>query len=203
MKKTLGLILTLIMCCCLMTGCVGEIADVKIEANGSGTIDMQFGFTEDALETMIALGTDPSEVKHYKPFVYNGITYYGDKISQTFETVSEFNEIMNGNAGLNTQELINNTGAFNLVQDEMGAFTFVLDVSNESENVGVDVSEYTEEEIETLTENMQIFFTITFPSNIVFLMSHFTSFYFLYPLTIIIIFLLLLSFNLTLQVIKA
>lgn len=166
MKRVIGLMLTLILCCSFLTGCVGEIAEVKIESDGSGVVNMQFGFTDEALETMVALGTDPSEIDHYKPFVYNGVTYYGENISQSFNSVSEFNDIMNGNAGIDTQELVNNTGAFNLTKDETGAFTFVLDVSNEDENIGVDVSEYTEEEIETLTENMQILFTITFPANI-------------------------------------
>ena len=166
MRKTIALILTLVMCCTLMTGCVGEIATVKIEPNGSGTIDMQFGFTDEAIETMVALGTDPKEIEHYKPFVYNGVTYYGETITQKFSNVSEFNDIMNGNAGVTPKELAENTGAFNLTKDETGAFWFTLDMSASDENIGVDISEYTEEEIKTLTENMQIFFTLTFPANV-------------------------------------
>lgn len=166
MRKMIALILTLVMCCTLMTGCVGEIATVKIEPNGSGTIDMQFGFTDEAIETMVALGTGPKEIEHYKPFVYNGVTYYGETIKQKFNNVSEFNDIMNGNAGVTPKEIAENTGAFNLAIDEMGAFNFTLDVSASEENIGVDVSEYTEEEIKTLTENMQILFTLTFPANV-------------------------------------
>ena len=156
--------MVLVLSCSLLTGCVGEIAEVKIEPNGSGTINMQFGFTDDALETMVALGTDPSEIERYKPFVYNGVTYYGETISQSFNSVKEFNAIMNGNVGLETQNM--NVGAFCLAQDEYGAFIFTLDTSNSNEEIGVNVSEYTEEEIAILTENMHILFTIVFPANI-------------------------------------
>ena len=166
MKKMIALILTLVMCCTLMTGCVGEIATVKIEPNGSGTIDMQFGFTDEAIETMVALGTDPKEIEHYKPFVYNGVTYYGETISQKFANVSEFNTLMNGNMGLETQDVVENMGAFNLFKNEHGAFTFVLNLSNPENSIGVDTTEYTEEEIAILTENMQIIFTLVFPANV-------------------------------------
>lgn len=174
MKKIrlMSVILVLVMACSLLTGCVGEIADIKINADGTGTIDMQFGFTETALETMVSMGTDASEIEHYKPFEYNGKTYYGERIIKEFKSVDEFNTIINGDVQSEIDESLPTeieVGYFNLSQTEEGRFVFSMNavVENDVENSAVTEDTFTEEEWGIILEDMAIIFNVRFPSNVV------------------------------------
>ena len=47
--KALSLMLVMVMCCSLLTGCMGAIAEVEINKDGSGTVSLSAGMTKDAI----------------------------------------------------------------------------------------------------------------------------------------------------------
>ena len=122
-SRIISVLLVMVMCCSLLTGCVGEIYNIKVNKDGSGIINVAVGLTEEAFLMMESMGesmsesmedgavgvgsdgsggfTSPSieedsssDMSDLTPFEYNGVTYYGEKASVEFSSIEEFNEFM-------------------------------------------------------------------------------------------------------------
>ena len=106
MKKTkiVSLLMAMVMCCSLLTGCMGAVADVQINKDGSGVATVSAGMTKDALDMMASMeNIDPAtgesvaveaDLSEYTKFEYNGVTYYGEVETEKFANVDEFNALM-------------------------------------------------------------------------------------------------------------
>lgn len=95
-KKTLALLTVMAMMLTLLTGCVGEVIETTVKTNGSGTINIKVGYTEEFINSMgdtalEELQENPDIIK----FRYNGVDYWGSAMSQDFADVDELNAILN------------------------------------------------------------------------------------------------------------
>ena len=91
MKKCFAVLLALGMLAALLSGCMYEKAETRIDADGSGSVTVTFGFSEELVETC-GLYQEIEEAS-FTPFTYNGRTYYGDSATEAFSDPGEFNAI--------------------------------------------------------------------------------------------------------------
>ena len=136
-KKLVSLVLALAMCCSMLTGCMGEIAEVNINEDGSGTVKMSFGLTEEALDMMNSMSNEDgstegtvSDKDSMTAFEYNGVTYYGEVETVEFSSVAEFNELLKGDVSEGNSDI--DTGLIRLSQNADKSFTMVLETTSET-----------------------------------------------------------------------
>ena len=131
MKKFLVLIAIVCMCFTL-TGCFGGLVDVNINNDGSGNFTVQMGYTEMMYEMLKSIaassGQTDSEIDEVKTFEYNGATYYGEIVTETFSSVEEFNSLI----AQNQQEI--DSGMFTLYQESDNSFKLNFDITSETGN---------------------------------------------------------------------
>lgn len=176
MKKTklVSTILSLVLICSLMTGCVGNVGEITLNKDGSGTITMSAGFTKDVLDMMSSMG-EPTEgstdIEDLKPFTYNGITYYGETETVSFKSVEEFNTLINETGDEEDPTNVDN-GVFELIKNADGSFALKLfattdtgDTSEMEENANMQL-DISEEELELMMSQMAVVFEINFPDNV-------------------------------------
>ena len=172
-KKSIFVGLVLSMSCSLLTGCMGEIADVRINKDGSGTVQMSLGLTEDAMTLMNSMGGEGSTTttEELTEFEYNGNTYYGQVESVDFGNIAEFNDLLNNEEGSEEGEI--DTGLIQLKQNPDKSFTLTLETnattgdttSMQDSIVNADTG-IDEAAIELLMKDLTVVFTFTFPDNV-------------------------------------
>lgn len=86
-----------ILCCMTLAGCVSEDIMIKINADGSGEVDLNYGFTEPVIEMLVDQSVDKKIISEYKPFEVNGQIYYGASEMYSFNNIDEFNSLFNQN----------------------------------------------------------------------------------------------------------
>ena len=172
--KMLSLVLAMALCCSMLTGCMGAIAEVEVNADGSGTVALSAGMTKESLEMMASMdesgkGLDLSE---YTPFVYNGATYYGAVESVPFSSVEEFNEAMSNEA---MEESTNgvDSGSVTLSQNKDGSFNLTIvatpetgDTTELKESAAAEGSEVDPAMVEELLKDFAIVYKFKFPNNV-------------------------------------
>lgn len=174
MRKRISIAVAALTMCCGLTGCMGEIANVKINDDGSGTINLSVGISENAMEMMSSIAGEDSETdtSEMVPFEYNGTTYYGEIDSVEFNSIVEFNEMMNdlGDA----ESAGTDTGVIELSKREDGALELVIatnsntgDTSTLEESMAESSSEIDEATMELLMQDMAVVFEFTFPNEVV------------------------------------
>lgn len=172
--KMLSLMLVMALCCSLLTGCMGAIAEVKVNEDGSGVIKMSAGMTQEALEMMASMDEsgESADLSQYTPFEYNGVTYYGAVESAPFASVEEFNAAMAEDV---MEENTNgvDSGSLSLTQNADGSFTLSLvvtpetgDTSELEQSAGEQSAEMDEAMIEELFKDFAIVYQFDFPSNV-------------------------------------
>lgn len=175
MKKTriVSVILSLVLMCSLLTGCVGNVSKVTLNKDGSGTITMSAGFTKEVLDMMSSMG-EPTEgstdIEDMKPFTYNGVTYYGETGTVPFNSVEEFNRLINESEEDDPTNVDN--GTFELIKNSDGSLALKLyatvetgDTTVMEENATTQMG-MTEEKLEMLMSQMAVVFEIDFPANV-------------------------------------
>lgn len=172
--KMLSLVLAMALCCSMLTGCMGAIAEVEVNADGSGTVALSAGMTKESLEMMASMdesgkGLDLSE---YTPFVYNGVTYYGAVESVPFSSVEEFNKAMSNEA---MEESTNgvDSGSVTLSQNKDGSFNLTIvatpetgDTTELKESAAAEGSEVDPAMVEELLKDFAIVYKFKFPNNV-------------------------------------
>ena len=122
----IALMLVMALCCSLLTGCMGTIIDVKVNADGSGTMVLSAGMTKEGLAMMSGIeNPEDVDLTGLTAFTYNGVTYYGEVGTEKFANLDEFNSL------LNSEEMEENTngvdsGNIALIQNSDGSFTLTL-----------------------------------------------------------------------------
>lgn len=173
-KKMLAALTAVIMCCCALTGCIGMVANTTINADGSGTVMIKAGISENSMEFIEALGESGGSANTTgteQEFVHNGVKYLGAIESYNFSSVEEFNTIMAENS--EDEDTGVKMGLINLVKENDGTFTLTLNADNEtgnteemetqlsSEDVGL-----SDEEIELMLADMAIVFSFELPAEV-------------------------------------
>lgn len=92
MKRIVSIALTLAMLCMLLTGCVYESFDATVHADGSGTLAMKTGYTEEFWKDMLedADAEERARLEALTPFEVDGKTYYGTTAEMPFAAPEEF-----------------------------------------------------------------------------------------------------------------
>lgn len=169
-KKIISIGLAGIMSCLMLSGCMGQVAEVKINSDGSGTITASMGLTEEFINSMSETGKAQPGIDYTDTFTYNGITYYGEIQSSEFKNISELNEVMNQNLQNESQTT---EQFFKIERNNDGSFTLSFDAElNENGMTGTEEtiidydSNLTEEEIEEIINQMCLIFKIEFPTNV-------------------------------------
>jgi len=171
--KAMSVLLVFVMMCSLLTGCVGNVGKVQLNADGSGTITMSAGFTKEVLDIMSSMG-EPTEgstdIEDMKPFTYNGVTYYGETETISFKSVEEFNKLINESEEGDPTNVDN--GTFELIKNSDGSLALKLYTTVETgDTAAMEESATTqmgmsEEELEMLMSQMAVVFEAEFPANV-------------------------------------
>lgn len=172
MKKMRMLSLTLVMalCCSLLTGCMGAVGEVKVNADGSGVITLSAGMTKDALEMMASMDETGADVNfdEYTAFEHNGVTYYGSVQTDKFSSVDEFNKVMQEDVMEGSTNGVD-SGSLSLVKNTDGSFTLTLVVTPETGDTteleqSAAASDMDAAMIETLFKDFAVAYQFEFPT---------------------------------------
>ena len=90
MKKILSVFLSLVMLL-LLTGCVYDDLQTAVHEDGSGTVSVTLGVTEEAVE-LLGL-QDQIEANGAAAFERGGVAYYGRSAESSFASPEEFNAL--------------------------------------------------------------------------------------------------------------
>lgn len=172
--KMLSLVLAMALCCSMLTGCMGAIAEVEVNADGSGTVALSAGMTKESLEMMASMDEsgEAFDLSEYTPFVYNGVTYYGAVESAPFSSVEEFNEAMSDEV---MEESTNgvDSGSVTLSQNKDGSFNLTIvatpetgDTTELKESATTEGSEVDPAMVEELLKDFAIVYKFKFPNDV-------------------------------------
>ena len=169
MKKCLSVLLALCMTA-MLAGCMCETAETTIKADGSGTVEVTFGYSERFVK---ACGLqDEMKREGFTRFTLGGKTYYGDTAEETFADSAAFNALFadgaaemkaNGELNMGTLTL---TGA---AADEL-TLTLVCDGSTGSagamERTLKQAGNVSESEIAALRDELVMQYSFLFPRDV-------------------------------------
>lgn len=86
-KSVSALLISAIMLVSLLSSCTGTLGEVNVNEDGSGTIQVKVGVTEEGLKAIseqMGQSYDSSELAGYEQFNHNGNTYYGQTLTNEF-----------------------------------------------------------------------------------------------------------------------
>ena len=171
MKKYLAVFLALGMLAVLLTGCIYEKAETLIGADGSGSVTVTFGFSEE-LSELCGLQQEIEEAD-FAPFTCDGITYYGDSATETFADPEEFNAIFEKTASDMEKNGAADVGTVSLECDEKGNLTLTvlsgggIGAQNALESTAAaHGTELTDAQKEELLDSMVAVYEFTFPQEL-------------------------------------
>lgn len=172
-KKCTVMLLITALLCCLFTGCVGEIGQINLNEDGSGSMTLSAGFTEQAMQLMESMGEGEgttSSDEEMVPFTYNGYTYYGAVKTVEFSSVEEFNTIVKEFNESEDTEV--ETGIMTLTQKEDGSFALAVTATAETgnteemEQAAASDGSMSEEDLAALFAGMAAVFEFEFPATV-------------------------------------
>ena len=153
-KKLVATIMVAVMLCVALSGCMAQVASVKLNTDGSGTISARFGVTEEYKDML----GDYEDV-----FIYNGTTYYGIEESVEFSSVEEL---------MQEAESMSEQGGsfmFDIEQLGGGSFKLAFDVKAEDFDSAVDSGidmNLSEEELAAMLSESCFVYNFEFPTNV-------------------------------------
>ena len=153
-KKLVATIMVAVMLCVALSGCMAQVASVKLNTDGSGTISASFGVTEEYKDML----GDYEDV-----FAYNGTTYYGIEESAEFSSVEEL---------MREAESMSEQGGsfmFDIEQLGGGSFKLAFDVKTEDFDSAVDSGidmNLSEEELAAMLSESCFVYNFEFPTNV-------------------------------------
>lgn len=153
-KKLVAAILAAVMMCVALSGCMAEVASVKLNPDGSGTISASFGVTEEYKD---ALG------EYEDVFTYNGTTYYGVEESMEFSSVEE---LMQEAESMSEQ---GGSFVFDIEQSADGSFKLAFDMKVEDFDSAVDAGidmNLSEEELDAMLSESCFVYSFEFPTDV-------------------------------------
>jgi len=91
-KKIKLLSIVLAICCVMLSGCVGNISEMTINPDGSGSCTLLSGYEKEIYDDIHPEGSETDDGRVL--FTYNGIEYIGDFTQFDFENTDELNETL-------------------------------------------------------------------------------------------------------------
>ena len=171
MKKCFAVLLALGMLAALLSGCMYEKAETRIDADGSGSVTVTFGFSEELVETC-GLYQEIEEAS-FTPFTYNGRTYYGDSATEAFSDPGEFNAIFAQASDSAEDSGAADMGTVTLSRGEDGSLTLTFLFGGETgaadaleKTVETHAAELTAAQKAALLDGMVALYEFTFPGEI-------------------------------------
>lgn len=175
MKKFLSLALSAVMLVTLLTGCMAEVGEITINEDGSGTVKMMVGYTQEAIDSYIeaegGYAGITEQVEQFQKFEYNGTTYYGEIIEDTFSSLDEISD-----SDTDISDIFNDDprGIQILpIPDEYGKFRVIFatetseDIEDELANELINYDdELSYEDVQQLLSTMVVVLKITLPSEV-------------------------------------
>lgn len=153
-KKLVATIMVVVMLCIALSGCMAQVASVKLNTDGSGTISASFGVTEEYKDML----GDYEDV-----FTYNGTTYYGIEESMEFSSVEELMQ----EAGSMSEQ--GGSFMFDIEQLGGGSFKLAFDVKAEdfesAVDSGIDMN-LSEEELAAMLSESCFVYNFEFPTDV-------------------------------------
>lgn len=171
MKKSLSLLVVLMLLCMSLSGCVGISGELKINENAGGTFSIFNGYSEAGCRAYLdANGEEYTEEEFQEELQQsefeeiNGVKYYGESSEFEFKNPDEFN--------YNIQEDANSViNRFKLEQNDDGTVKLALafnEFTGKNNSVSRTGDPETDEKFAKLMENEYVvLFDIEFPGNIV------------------------------------
>lgn len=171
MKRLLAAVLSLCMTGILL-GCMCQTAETTLAPDGSGSMSVTFGISENLVEALAM--QDEMAAEGFKPFQYAGATYYGDSAAEEFRDPSEFNTIFQNAADtMKKQGAALNMGEVTLERNEDNGLTLtiVCDEDTGSKETMEDAlagagGELSDADIGTLADELVMLYAFTFPQDI-------------------------------------
>lgn len=175
-RHILSLLLISIMVCTLLSGCMGQVSEITIKEDGSGSIKLSQGMTKEALDmlnSMSKTNDSPSESRlpdDMTTFVYNNVTYYGSVDEALFENLEELNSFLTPNEDGAGEDI--DTGYIEVSKNSDGSLRLELKASSDfgkTENYEASLqteSQLSAEEVQELMKGMAIVFEFNFPGNV-------------------------------------
>jgi hypothetical protein len=148
LKKLLAVALAVAMTLAL-SGCMLTLVETDIKEDGSGTLVMRSGYSEEGLAAMEDEDTAEqiAAIRAGDSFMYNGEKYYGDSESYTFANVDELNAILNA-SDEEDEEAEAEEGMFAVTKNADGTFTLTIVVpKTEEEELPDEISEEISEDL--------------------------------------------------------
>ena len=172
MKKFFAVLLSLSMLAALLGGCMCEVADTDLRADGGGTVEAKFGFSE---ELVNALNMREKMAENgFSYFRYDGRGYYGDQASEQFSNPDEFNAIFaEVTAEIADVSTAAAPGAVTLALASDGGLTLTVqnDQSDRRSAIKKELSKQlpdsSDTQLDALLEGMVMTFRFTFPADLV------------------------------------
>ncbi len=169
--KLLASVMALVVCCTVLTGCIGMVGNIKINADGSGSVVMRAGFSEEAMKIIDSMGESQFEEGERQEFMYNGVKYIGSVASLDFSVPEEFNYFMTENS--EEEDTGVNTGLFHLSKGVDGLLSLTLtadettgDTSAVEEQMASEEAGLSQEVIDALLDEMALVYTFEFPCDV-------------------------------------
>lgn len=95
MKKIIALLLTVVFLALCMTGCVYEELGVKLNKDGTGSIETTIGLKKEFVKQLAELGgSDPFDGKETTEIEYDGETYIAFTDTKKYETFEEMEKAL-------------------------------------------------------------------------------------------------------------
>lgn len=172
MKKLFSAVLALAMSASLLSGCMCELAETTLNADGSGVMSAQFGFSAELVDAL-ELRSEMAQ-NGFSYFLYNGRGYYGDQAEQSFANADEFNELF---AEVSSETLdVSETASPGVVELSVandGGLTLTLrnTQENRSDTIADELRsklpDYSDAALNALLDGMVMTLRFTFPATIV------------------------------------
>lgn len=171
MKKLLSAVLVLAMTAALLSGCMCEVADTTLNADGSGVMRAQFGFSAELVDALDLRGEMAQNGFSY--FLYDGRGYYGDQAEQSFADADEFNELFAevSSETLDVSEAAS-PGVVTLSRAADGGLTLTIRNTQTDRDAAIagalenELPEYSAAELAALLEGMVMTLRFTFPAEL-------------------------------------
>ena len=169
MKKILAAALALTMLAALLGGCMCQVADTTLLADGSGTVEAQFGFSE-ALVNAMNMRTQMAQ-NGFSYFRYNNHGYYGDQARESFADPDEFNAVFADVAAeISDVSGAATPGAVTLAFASDGGLTLTLRTAQADRRGAIkkelagQLPDYSDAQIDALLDGMVMTYRFTFPA---------------------------------------
>lgn len=177
-RRILSLLLISTIVCTLLSGCMGQVSEITIKEDGSGSIKLSQGMTKEALDIMNSMSDESSEETESSSqipndmttFVYNNVTYYGAVDEVFFKNLEELNSFLTQTEDEEEKEI--DTGYIKVSRNSDDSFKLELKASpdfGKTENYEASLqteSQLSIEEVKELMKGMTIVFEFNFPTNV-------------------------------------